>query len=147
MTNNEIDLYELKKTFPFKTSIKVQFHQVDSFRIMHNIQYFYAFENARVEFLQFLKLANSLDDLIYKFPVMTVHHSIDYFYPAFFGEELEIFTKVSHIGKSSIKFENIAVRNNVLLCKAETVYVYIDPKTGESKEIPENIRKILLTNL
>lgn len=140
----QIDINTLLEPFKHKTSTKVQFHQVDSFQILHNIQYLYMFENARLEYLQSLGLANNLSDLINKFPVMTVHHEIDYFSPAYFNDNIDIYTRVKEIGNSSIKFENIAITNNKLHAKAITVYVYINPLNGDSLPLPQNIREMLI---
>lgn len=136
----QINLADLISSFPHKTTTKVQFFQVDSFQILHNIQYLYLFENARLEYLQTLGLADNLNVLIKKFPVMTVHHSIDYYSPAYFNDLIEVYTKVKEIGKSSIRFENIAITGSKLLARAETVYVYVNPLTGDSQPFPEEIK-------
>lgn len=140
---NEINIKELINSFSHKTTTKVQFYQVDSFQILHNIQYLYLFENARIEYLQNLGLANNLTDLINKFPVMTVHHEIDYIAPARFNDTIHIYTRVKEIGNSSIQFENIAVANEKLLAKATTVYVYINPLNGNSLPIPQSVREMI----
>lgn len=140
----QVDINNLLEPFKHKTSTKVQFYQVDSFQILHNIQYLYMFENARLEYLQSLGLANHLTDLTNGFPVMTVHHEIDYFSPAHFNDIIDIFTRVKEIGNSSIKFENIAISNDKLHAKATTVYVYINPLTGDSLPLPQNIREIII---
>lgn len=140
-TNNNIE--QIIANFHHKITTKVRFHQVDSFKVLHNIQYLYIFETARLEFLHSLGLANDLDDLISKFPVMTVHHSIDYYSPAYFNDVLEVYTKMKEIGNSSIKFENVAISRGKLLASATTVYVYIDPFSGESQAIPQEIKELL----
>ena len=136
----QINLDHLISSFPHKTATKVHFFQVDSFKILHNIQYLYIFENARLEYLQTLGLAENLEDLVRKFPVMTVHHSIDYYYPAYFNDLIEVYTRVKEIGTSSIRFENIAVSGDKLLASAETVYVYVNPLTGDSQPFPNEIK-------
>ena len=138
------DIEKVISAFSHKMTSKVRFHQVDSFKILHNIQYLYIFETARLEFLQSLGLVDDLNDLIAKFPVMTVHHTIDYYSPAYFNDTLEIFTRVKEIGNSSVSFENIAVLNGKILARATTVYVYINPLTGESQSIPDEIRNLLI---
>jgi acyl-CoA thioester hydrolase len=76
---------------------------------------------------------------------MTVNHRIDYLNFAEFHDEVEIFTRVSNIGTSSLIFENLAVKNGeVLLAKSTTAYVYINPFTRTSTPIPEEIKQKLV---
>ncbi len=137
------NIEQIKASFPHRMTTAVHFHQVDSFKILHNIQYLYIFETARLEFLRSLGLVNNLNDLINKFPVMTVHHSIDYFSPAYFNDILEVYTKIKEIGTSSIKFENVSISKDKILAAATTVYVYINPNSGESQPIPKEIKDLL----
>jgi acyl-CoA thioester hydrolase len=141
----EINLQEELQKFNFKNSIKVQFHQIDAIGILYNIQYFYLFENGRVDYLSNLGFIRNLSDIVQKFPVMTVNHRIDYLNFAEFHDEVEIFTRVSNIGTSSLIFENLAVKNGeVLLAKSTTAYVYINPFTRTSTPIPEEIKQKLV---
>ncbi|OGU60191.1 MAG: hypothetical protein A2X64_02990 [Ignavibacteria bacterium GWF2_33_9] len=140
----EFNLKQELQKFTFSNKIKVQFGQVDAIGILYNIQYFSIFENGRTNYLQNLNFINNLKDFV-KFPVMTVAHSIDYFNPAEFLDEIEIFTRVSQIGNSSIVFESLAVKNNdLLLSKLSSTYVYIDLQTRKSISIPEFIKQKFL---
>lgn len=141
----EINLQEELSKFNFQTKTIVQFHQIDAIGILYNIEYFYLFENGRVDYLTKLGFINSLKDIVHKFPVMTANHKIDYLNYAEFHDEIEVFTRISHIGNSSMIFENLAVKNNnVLLAKSSTAYVYINPLTKSSVPIPDEIKHKLI---
>jgi acyl-CoA thioester hydrolase len=138
----EINLQREISKYQFKSKIKIQFHQVDAVGILYNVQYLIIFENARFEYLNNLGLFLSLKDIIQQFPVMTASHKIDYINSAEFADEIEIYTRVSQIGTSSLIFDNVAVRNrDLILAKATTSYVLINPITKKSTPIPEEIRK------
>ena len=140
--SKEINLEkELTKYF-FKSDLKVQFHQVDAIGILYNVDYFIIFENARLDYLQNLGLIKKLSDIVRTFPVLTAGHKIDYLNFAEFNDYVEIYTRVSKIGNSSIIFENIAVKNSqTVIAKASTAYVFINPSTKTSTPIPEDLKQ------
>lgn len=140
-TKETIDLNKVIQEFNFKNKVTINFCQIDALGVLYNIQYLNIFENSRLEYLKNLGLVITLQDIITKFPVMTVHHTIDYYNFAEFGDDLTIYTRVSSISNSSLTFENLAIKGeSQLLAKSSTIYVYIDPKTKQSKPIPEEIR-------
>lgn len=137
----QIDITRVIEEFKFKSKVAINFCQIDALGVLYNIQYLNIFENARLDYLKNLGLIKTLQDIVIKFPVMTVHHSIDYYNFAEFGDDLTIFTRVSTISNSSLTFENLAFKEkDVLLAKSTTIYVYIDPKTKQSRPIPEEIK-------
>jgi YbgC/YbaW family acyl-CoA thioester hydrolase len=78
-------------------------------------------------------------------PLMVVHSEIDYYFPAGFGDEYEIYTRISKIGRSSITFENIIrLKNGIILAKGSAVLVYFDTNTYQSTPIPENYKNLII---
>lgn len=135
---------EIKK-FHFKNSGTVEFYQIDAMQILYNIQYLYIFENSRLAYMRKLGFVEKLDDLRTKFPVLTVHNAIDYFNPAYFGDEYDVFTRIAQIKNSSLKFENIIInKDGIPLARGETVYVYTEYPSMRSTPIPDEIKKIIL---
>ena len=68
-------------------------------------------------------------------------HRIEYLFPAFEGEEIEIRTWVENIRKvrSLRKYEFIRKRDNKVLVKGETDWVFIDVKSGVPRAIPREV--------
>jgi acyl-CoA thioester hydrolase len=70
-------------------------------------------------------------------------HRIEYFLPAFAGEEIEIRTWVENIRRvrSLRKYEFVRKSDGKLLVKGETDWVFVDTKSGRPIPIPEEVSK------
>ncbi len=71
-------------------------------------------------------------------------HRIEYFLPAFAGEEIEIRTWVDSIRRvrSLRKYEFIRKSDGKVLVKGETDWVFVDAKTGAPRAIPEEVSRV-----
>ena len=72
-------------------------------------------------------------------------HKIEYFLPAFVGEEIEIRTWVENIRRvrSLRKYEFVRRSDRKVLVRGETDWVFVDLKTGVPRAIPEEVSKVL----
>jgi len=68
-------------------------------------------------------------------------HKIEYFIPAFEGEEIEIRTWVENIRRvrSLRKYEFVRKSDGKVLVKGETDWVFVDVKTGSPRSVPEAV--------
>ncbi|MBL8078660.1 MAG: acyl-CoA thioesterase [Anaerolineales bacterium] len=71
-------------------------------------------------------------------------HRIEYFLPAFAGEEIEIKTWVESIRRvrSLRKYEFIRKTDGKVLVKGETDWVFLDVKTGSPRAIPHEVEVV-----
>jgi len=71
-------------------------------------------------------------------------HSIEYFHPAFAGDEVAVLTWVSNFRKvrSFRKYKVIRIDDNKLLARAETKWVFLDVETGRPRSIPREITEL-----
>lgn len=71
-------------------------------------------------------------------------HSVEYFLPAFAGEEIEIRTWVEDLRKvrSLRMYEFVRKSDGKVLVKGETDWVFMDSKTGKLKAIPVEVEEI-----
>jgi len=71
-------------------------------------------------------------------------HSIEYFLPAFEGEEIEIRTWVEDLRKvrSLRMYEFVRKSDEKILVKGESDWVFMDMKTGRPKAIPAEVENI-----
>jgi acyl-CoA thioester hydrolase len=71
-------------------------------------------------------------------------HRIEYFLPAFAGEEVEIKTWVENIRRvrSLRKYEFIRKSDGKTLVKGETDWVFVDAKTGAPRAIPKEVTQV-----
>ena len=73
-------------------------------------------------------------------------HKIEYFLPAFAGEEIEIKTWVENVRRvrSLRKYEFVRKSDGKTLVKGETDWVFVDVKTGMPRPIPEAVFKVFV---
>lgn len=71
-------------------------------------------------------------------------HKIEYLIPAFVNEKIEIRTWVENIRRvrSLRKYEFVRKRDEKILVKGETDWVFVDTKTGMPKAVPEEVIKV-----
>jgi acyl-CoA thioester hydrolase len=71
-------------------------------------------------------------------------HRIEYLWPAFEGDEIEIRTWVENIRRvrSLRKYEFVRKSDNKILVKGETDWVFLDAKTGSPRAVPEEVIKV-----
>ncbi|NJC96803.1 MAG: acyl-CoA thioesterase [Anaerolineales bacterium] len=68
-------------------------------------------------------------------------HGIEYFLPAFEGEEIEIRTWVENVRRvrSLRKYEFVRKSDGRVLVKGETDWVFVDVKTGLPRAVPKDV--------
>jgi len=124
---------------------RVQFSEVDSFGVAHNIQYFYWLEWARSDYLDSIGIKMNPLTFLREHPLMTVHAEIDYIHPIKFFDEFDVLTRISWIKNSSLAFENLIFnKSGELLLKASAILVNVNPKTGESIRISDELREKII---
>ena len=71
-------------------------------------------------------------------------HRIEYYLPAFLGEEIQIKTWVENIRRVSSlrKYEFIRKADGKVLVKGETDWVFVNVKTGSPRAIPEEVSNV-----
>lgn len=135
------ELSEELKKFKFIYEGRVKFAEVDSYRVVHNLQYFYWLESARIEYLRNLDIGLNSRSLINELLFMSVHAEIDYFNVAGFDDEYQVLTRISLIKNSSFSFRNIIqLKNGLILVSASATLVHVDPKTKTPKRIADDLR-------
>lgn len=72
--------------------------------------------------------------------LILARYEIDFVSQLFYGQDVEIRTWVSRIGKSSFEIYQEAWQNDRLCTKGNTVLVHYDFKTQKSAHIPQEIR-------
>ncbi len=136
---------ELIKKFKHRFEGKVRFSEVDSFHIVHNLQYLYWVEWARAEYLSDVGILIDKETYRKSFPVVIAHAEIDYFNPAQFADEYVVWTRVNRIGDTSVDFENyVTMKDNTPLALAKCTLVLTDPVKGVPRTLPDDIRAKLI---
>ena len=109
--------------------------------IVNNAVYFTYFEQARI---QYAKDAGLLpDDNIFSEESLyyMVHNEINYLKPAFFDDDLNIYTRISYIKHSSFGFEHIVEnsKSKKIIAEGGGVSVNVNPVSKKSSPISDEV--------
>jgi acyl-CoA thioester hydrolase len=134
---------------PFKLSARarVGFSDTDAQGIVYYGRYNPYFDLARVEYLRELGLlrrrvepSDDAGDFVMRANV------VEYFAPAVFDDEIEIYVRVSRFGRTSVTFEFAAYRStdDVLMVTAHQTLVYVDLGERRAQPIPDAYKQPIL---
>lgn len=127
---------------PFKHSVltRVAFSDTDAQGIVYYGRYNPYFDLARVEYLRRLDMLRRRDD---RTEFVMRANVVEYFAPAVFDDEIEVFCRVAKIGSSSMTYEFAAYRepDDVLMVTASQTLVLVDLAERRKHEIPAWIRE------
>lgn len=122
-----MEMAQKTKLKPFVCRIRVRYSEVDQLGIAYYAHYLVWLEVARVEYLRLLGIAYAeLEKSGIKLPVRSC--SIKYISPARYDDLLNIRTRITKVGKTSITFEYEISNEKTqdLLTTAETTLVCVD---------------------
>jgi acyl-CoA thioester hydrolase len=122
--------------------VKIYYHHTDCGGVVYYANYLKFLEEARTEYLA--ERGISVKELSQHGTLFVVaRQEIDYKFPAFYGDSLQINTKIGNIGGVRIEFQyEIKNQNGQIISKAKTILVCVD-KDLKPKAIPEEVRKLL----
>jgi len=132
------------KNFKHKTKIIVRFSDLDAMQHVNNATYLTYLEEARIDYFNtlFNRKKNRVD-----FEAVVGRIEIDYLFPIQFGDEIEVFTRISKMGSKSVDVEHIiAIKKGSELINASTSLtklVYYDYKNRTTKVIPEEAKETI----
>jgi len=125
-----------------KVKIKIYYHDTDCGGVVYYANYLKYLEEARSEYFErrSLIIKNLLREGI---GFVVARQEIDYKSPAFYGDTLEVKTRVTEASSTRVNFEyDIVNEARKLIASAKTVLVFVN-KTLKPKRIPEDILKKL----
>lgn len=131
---------ERRPPFRFSAFARVGFSDTDAQGIVYYGRYLPFFDGARVEYHRHLGLLR-LEPREHEFVMRAC--TIDYLAPARFDDELEIFVRVSRIGRTSATYEFAASRvpDDVLMVTATQTLVLVDVKRRRPVEVDQEYRR------
>ncbi len=125
--------------FKFSARTRVGFSDTDAQGIVYYGRYNPYFDLARVEYLRMLGLLHRAEPGEF---VMRAN-DVEYFAPAVFDDEIEVFARVSRIGRTSTTFEFAAYRepDDALMVTAHQTLVYVDLAGRKACPVPDSFRE------
>jgi len=133
------------ENFRHRYPMRVRSFHVDRQNVVHNLQYLFFFEEARVEYIREVGLPMDEGTFLTHDKFFVVRNSCEYAAPAFFDEELSILTRISFVGESSIGFEHLAVKLDGTVCaRGSHVFVHVDAALNTPSRVPDTLRGLIL---
>jgi acyl-CoA thioester hydrolase len=132
----------VKPPFKFSARTRVGFSDTDAQGIVYYGRYNPYFDLARVEYLRAIGQLNRESDGAF---VMRAN-DVEYFAPARFDDELEIYARVSRIGRTSITFQFAAYKipEETLMVTAHQTLVYVDLDERKALLVPDDYRAAVI---
>ena len=133
----------MKPPFKFCARTRVGFSDTDAQGIVYYGRYNPYFDLARVEYLRTLGLLQErreVGDFVMR------ANDVEYFAPAVFDDEIEVYVRVSRLGRTSVTFEFAAYRlpDDVLMVTAHQTLVYVDLAERKACPVPDAFREPVL---
>jgi acyl-CoA thioester hydrolase len=127
-----------KPPFKFSARTRVGFSDTDAQGVVYYGRYNPFFDLARVEYQRSLGLLHhdGPGDFVMR------ANDVEYFAPAVFDDEIEVFVRVSRIGSTSVTFQFAAYRfpDELLMVTAHQTLVYIDLAARTKLGVPDDFR-------
>ena len=123
--------------------IQIRFNDVDRYGHVNNNAYFAYYDLGKEEYLRkVLKVDYRNSEVV---PVIA-NVNADFILPIFYGDEIVIETRVSHVGNKSFTLKQRALnkKTGLVVCQCKTVMVCFNLHTQQSAEIPETYRKYFM---
>lgn len=128
---------------PFRFTTRIRYIDTDASGRIHYTAMFRYFESAEIEFLRTLNF--TYDKGNYAFP--RVHVDCDFMLAMVHDDLIEIEVRLTKLGRSSIRFEFLALKDASLAAKGAVVIACMDRTTEHATSIPEDFRARLATVL
>ena len=132
----------MKEDFRFHHKIRVRFGDTDLQAIVFNANFLIYYDVAWTEY--FRALGFSWQTMIESgVDTVLARTTLEFKSPARFDEVLEVYTRISKIGNTSLvfDFEIYPEGGEQLINSASSVYVCVDPKTLLKMPVPDDMRR------
>lgn len=141
---NYIDDFESwKKGFDFFVPINVRFSETDMFGHLNNTVPFVYFEQARIEYMNYLGLYPFDPEAIGENIPVVADLQCDYIRQVFFGDVLKVYVKINEVGNSSIDIHYLGVKDEDTVCfTGRGTVVNINKNYGKSVPWTDEEREI-----
>lgn len=133
-----------KNNFHFHSTLRVRWAECDAQRIAYNAAYLSWNDVAQADYVRNLGLGLYRLAELNIFDMVVVKATLEYSTPARVDDLIEIHTRVSRMGTSSIDMEFEVYRKDQeeLLARTESIYASYDNHSRRSRPIPEEVRQL-----
>ncbi len=134
-----------RSDFKFKSPLRVRWMECDAQGIVYNGAYLGYLEIGQAEYYRNLGFAIYIIPKSGYFDFAVVKSTLEFKAPTRVDEIIELHVRVSNIGNTSLtlNMEIYPEGSERLLTSIETVYVGYDAATESSKQVPDDIRRLV----
>ena len=132
-----------RSDFRFFHRLRVRWAEVDMQKIVFNAHYLMYFDTAISDYWRALALPyhDAMERL--EGDLYVVKATVEFHASAQLDDQIEIAMRCGRIGKTSMTFSGAIFRGNDLLISGEIVYVFADPASQTSRQVPQALRDIV----
>lgn len=141
--NTKKELEELRpEMFPHSTPVQLRFNDIDILGHVNNNSQFAIFDVGKTQFYNSLR--GQLDDWR-RVEAVIVNINCTFHRQILFSDEVEVCTRVTHIGEKSFTMQQIIFNRtkHEISSLADSVMVSVDFETKQSKPIPAPLAEAL----
>lgn len=129
-----------------KIQFRVRYCETDQMGVVHHGNYAQYFEMGRIEWLRSFGLSyKEMEADGVALPVVNL--STNFSKPAFYDDELELFTSLKDFPTAKIVFNYELKRDGVLISNGSTTLVFVNTTTNRPIKAPEIFMKLLKTEV
>ena len=132
-----------RQDFRHLEKLRVRWAEVDLQKIVFNGHYLSYFDIAMAGYWRALALPYHETMAHFQGDLFVRKATLEYLGSARYDEQLAVGMRCARIGKSSIRFEAAVFREQRCLVHGELIYVFADPSTQTSRELPQALRDLL----
>lgn len=127
----------------YSKTITIPESAIDENGHVSNVVYVQWMQEIAIEHYQSISGMNSMQPFGATWVVR--EHRIEYFLPAFAGEEIEIKTWIENIRRvrSLRQYEFVRKLDGKIVVRGETDWVFVDIKTGSPRAIPDEVFSVM----
>ena len=138
--------FDLASQIPHETVFKINDEHIDRHGHVSNVYYV---EMIEITALEHLSVSRTIEEYI-KLGTgwFAKNHNVTYVKPILEGDTIVVKTRFEKMKRTSVVqgFEFINKADDSLVCKAESIWVYIDQKTGRPQRIDNDLKRPYFPN-
>ncbi len=128
--------------FRHKITLHVRFNEVDMLGVCNNAVYLSFFEEGKIQYLKEAKMFPLEGLFTDGSEYFIVRNEVNYRGFAHYDDELDIYTRITAIGRSSYGFAHVVVQaaSSEIIADGRGVMVHVDPLTRKPAPIAESFK-------
>ena len=132
----------MEQEFKHITPVQIRINDIDVLGHVNNNAYFAYYDLGKENYIRDVL---GVDFATGKVLPVIANINATFLEPIFYGDDLQVLTRISHLGTKSFTLEQTGVSKKTghTLCQCTTVMVCVDMETKQSVPLPDEYRKAI----